>query len=124
MRSVTCLNTMFYHNPHGVRVKRQLMINQHAKYFTSLRCFKVFKKLYHRTFGCRRGDKCKFCHPQHCPTSFSDKSCYDEDCLLVHTVGLNDTNPKSVIPTEETSLVTELPMQMFREIEGITTLKE
>ena len=31
---------------------------------------------------------------QHCPTSLSDKSCYDEDCLSVHIVGTKRHKPK------------------------------
>ena len=80
--------------PHGVSGKTPSNDQSACKMFHPPRCSKFIKNSTHKKFGCRRGDKCKFCHPQHCPTSLSDKSCYDEDCLLVHIVGTKRHKPK------------------------------
>ena len=47
----------------------------------------------HRKYGCKRGTKCLFFHPDHCPTSISDKSCFSENCTLVHPVGTKRRKP-------------------------------
>ena len=79
--------------PHGVSGKTAAKgvpscVKSHPK-----RCYKFIKYGKKNRYGCRRGNKCKFFHPQHCPSSLSEKSCYSQECTLVHLAGTKRHKP-------------------------------
>ncbi len=79
--------------PHGLSGKTPTNGQSSCKMYHPKRCTKFIRNGTHRKYGCKRGDKCMFFHPQHCPTSISDKSCYSNDCTLVHPVGTKRHKP-------------------------------
>ena len=79
--------------PHGVSGKtaangKTTCDKQHPK-----RCTKFIRNVKHKKYGCTRGNKCMFFHPQHCPTAITDKCCYSDSCTLVHPVGTKRRKP-------------------------------
>ena len=79
--------------PHGVSGKKSAKGKPSCSKSHPKRCTKFIKYGKKNRYGCRRGDKCKFFHPQHCPTSLSQKSCYSEECTLVHLAGTRRRKP-------------------------------
>ena len=79
--------------PHGVSGKTSAKGKPSCPKSHPKRCTKFIKYGKKNRYGCRRGDKCKFFHPQHCPTSLSQKSCYSEECTLVHLAGTRRHKP-------------------------------
>ena len=81
--------------PHGVSGKTAANNEPFCSKVHPKRCTKFTRYGKNNRYGCRRGDKCRFFHPQHCPTSLSDKCCYSEKCTLVHIVGTKRRKPPS-----------------------------
>ena len=79
--------------PHGVSGKTSAKGKPSCPKSHPKRCTKFIKYGKKNRYGCRRGDKCKFYHPQHCPTSLSQKSCYSKECTLVHLAGTKRHKP-------------------------------
>ncbi len=79
--------------PHGLSGKTPYNGQSACKMFHPKRCKNFIRNGTHKKFGCKRGNKCMFFHPQHCPSSLSDKSCFSEDCTLVHQVGTKRRKP-------------------------------
>ena len=50
-------------------------------------CYRSARNGKRGKYGCRKGDNCIYYHPKHCPSSVSDKTCFAEECTLVHLVG-------------------------------------
>jgi hypothetical protein len=72
--------------PHGISGKKLLngsaCVKSHPKW-----CYRYARNGTHKKYGCKKGSKCTFYHPKHCPSSVADKTCFSEDCTLVHLVG-------------------------------------
>ena len=73
--------------PHGVTGKTPHNGLSECNNFHPKRCNKFVRNGTNKKYGCRRGDRCMFFHPKPCPSSVSDKSCYDKECTLTHLVG-------------------------------------
>ncbi|KAL5248818.1 hypothetical protein ACHWQZ_G017870 [Mnemiopsis leidyi] len=73
--------------PHGVTGKTLHNGQSECSDYHPKRCNKFVRNGTNRKYGCRRGNKCMFFHPKPCPSSVSDKSCYDKNCTLTHLVG-------------------------------------
>ena len=73
--------------PHGVTGKTPHNGQSECNSFHPKRCNKFVRNGTNKKYGCRRGDRCMFFHPKACPSSVSDKSCYDKECTLTHLVG-------------------------------------
>ena len=73
--------------PHGVTGKTPHNGRSECSEYHPKRCNKFVRNGTNRKYGCRRGNKCMFFHPKPCPSSVSDKSCYDKNCTLTHLVG-------------------------------------
>ena len=72
--------------PHGISGKTQHNGRACDKFHPKW-CYRFARNGRKGKYGCRKGDKCLFYHPKHCPSSVSDKTCLSEECTLVHLVG-------------------------------------
>ena len=72
--------------PHGISGKTEqngrVCDKTHPKW-----CYRFARNGSKGKYGCRKGDKCIFYHPNHCPSSVSDKTCFSDKCTLVHLIG-------------------------------------
>ena len=78
--------------PHGVSGKTAAKGRPSCSKIHPKRCNKFIKYGKKNRYGCRRKD-CKFFHPEHCPSSLSQRCCYSEDCTLVHLAGTKRHKP-------------------------------
>ena len=72
--------------PHGISGKtlhEEYACNKsHPKW-----CYRFARNGKRDKYGCRKGNNCIYYHPKHFPSSVSDKTCFAEECTLVHLVG-------------------------------------
>ena len=78
--------------PHGISGKT--LHNGHAcNKLHPKWCYRFARNGNHKKYGCKKGNKCTLFHPKHCPSSVADKTCFNEDCSLVHLVGTKRRKP-------------------------------
>lgn len=80
--------------PHGVTGKTAANGKSSCDKPHPKRCMRFIRNVTHKKYGCRRGNKCMFFHPKHCPTAIADKCCYSESCTLVHPIGTKRRKPQ------------------------------
>ena len=80
--------------PHGVTGKTAANGKSSCDKPHPKRCIKFIRNVTHKKYGCKRGNKCMFFHPKHCPTAIADKCCYSDSCTLVHPVGTKRRKPQ------------------------------
>lgn len=78
--------------PHGVSGKTAAKGKPSCPKSHPKRCKKFIKHGKKNRYGCRKAN-CNFFHPEHCPSSLSQKCCYSEECTLVHLAGTKRFKP-------------------------------
>lgn len=79
--------------PHGLSGKTEANGKPSCAKLHPKRCKRFIRHGKNKRYGCKRGNNCTLFHPKHCSSSLANKTCFNEECTLVHQVGTKRRKP-------------------------------